>query len=583
MAALRGIGVSPATIERLHLGLKAPYRSRADGLEIRDALTFPVLAEGLRASGRYAYLNLPGVTSNAPCPTTWGPGAPLVYRLGSFSADATAVVFGDVVDCWLAWQSIGEAPELAFMTRSHAADWPGEWKDPGFWSRFSRIVVMQTPGAAEFLADIAPRCGRQLECAQLPAPFDGMSAYCADRQRPSFDDVLDTAQPWVPPMPRSAAEIPEGALGRFEASPVRIAGAFAGGYCYYPFTTECRQLEGTRGGASRVVQFYSTMVLRSDGSLLTTEMLPAPRGTPLDRRVLALSDGTRLLAEPTAALEGTWSFAGIDRFVGWRSGAGVRPYRQLSELLVDVQAYLSSRVRLPMVDQHLLAAAYIVLSFVYQLFDAVPLLLVCGERGTGKSELGEAIARISFNASVAGQLRAAGMIRLLDETRGLLVLDDMDGEGPASVVGNGDLAQAIKTSYKRSTSRKPIADRGGRVRMADFFGPKVITNTRGVDSVLGSRMVQIVTAAISDQVTDTDVWSDERLDRLRDELHAWAMASAHDLHALASATSGPHRDRRAEICAPLLTVIAMTHDDKMIARLSSVLAHQNAFPKCVDE
>ncbi len=233
MAALRGMGVSPATIERLHLGLKAPYRSRADGLEIRDALAFPVLAEGLRASGRYAYLNLPGVTSNAPCLTTWGPGAPLVYRLGSFSADATAVVFGDVVDCWLAWQSIGEAHELAFMTRSHAAGWPSEWKDPGLWSRFSRVVVMQTPGAAEFLADIAPRCGRQFECAQLPAPFDGMSAYCADRQRPSFDDVLDAAQPWVPPMPRSAAEIPEGALGRFEAAPVRIAGAFAGGYSQF--------------------------------------------------------------------------------------------------------------------------------------------------------------------------------------------------------------------------------------------------------------------------------------------------------------------------------------------------------------
>lgn len=558
MAALRGLGVAPASVERLHLGLKQPYRSRIDGLEIRNALCFPVLAEGMRAVGRYAYRNLPGVTSNPQSPIGWGPGTPSVYRLGSFSPDATALVMVDVVDCWLAWQCArGECPELAFLSRSHPSGWPAEWGDPSFWRRFERVLVMPGAGSADFLLEIAPRIGRPIEVLRLPAPFADLGSICRSPRQPQLDEMFAAAEPWSLPVLRAAGSIPADAIGRFQAAPVRITGAFAGGRSYYPFTVETREIESMRGGAGRVVQSYATMVLRSDGSLLTTEALPAPRGTPSDRRILALSDGTRLAEEPVAARQGTWSFDGIERFVSWRAGRSDPPFRPLPELLADVEGFLASRVELPCREQHLLAALYVAMSFVYPVFDAIPLLLIHGGRGTGKSELGEAIARLSFNAVVATQLRAAGMIRLLDETRGLLVLDDMDGDGAASPIGNGELAQAIKTSYKASTARKPVADRGGKVRIVDFFGPKVITNTKGVDRILGSRMICIRTAPPTGALVPAhfdDPWDDVRLDALRDELHSWGMAAGSDVRDVWEDLTRTRSDRCREILAPLRAI-----------------------------
>lgn len=576
MAALRDLGIAASSVERLHLGLKQPYRPRSEGVEIRNVLCFPLLGEGMRAVGRYAYRNLPGVTENAPAPCGWGPGSPVVYKLGSFATDATALVVPDVVDCWRMWQCArGELAGMAFLSRSHPAGWPAEWTDPFFWERFERVLLVPGAGSADFLEEMAPRLGRSLEVLRVPAPFADLAEFCQAPNQPLVDDLLATAQPWSVPVPRAVAAIPEGAIGRFQAAPVRITGAFTGGFSYYPFVVETREVEQLRGGVGRIVQSYATMVVRSDGSLLTADALPAPRGTPTERRVLALNDGTRLLEEPVAARQGTWSFKGIEDFVAWRDGRAPRPFRDLADLIADVEEYLASRVWLPGKDQHLIAALYVVLSFVFQVFDAIPLMLVHGERGTGKSELAEAMALISFNAVVATQLRAAGMIRLLDESRGLLVLDDMDGEGQASLVGTGDLAQAIKTSYKASTARKPVADRGGKVRTVDFYGPKIITNTRGVDDVLGSRMVCITTSERPgqdlDRRFDPTSWTEAHINAVRDELHAWAMASGAELRSVWERLPGFRTDRQREILGPLRAIARLSDDYGVVDRLEALV------------
>lgn len=584
LAALRGLGIGGALVDRLHLGLKEPYRSRIDGLQVEDALCFPLLGDGMRPLGRYAYVNIPDVTVNPVGQTSWGPGPSQIYRLGSFAPDADAFVAFEPMDCWLAWQLAGGSqPAATFIARSHAQGWPTEWSSPGFWSRFRRIVLVPGPGMSDFEQRIGPKIGRTIERLDLPAPFGTLGEMVRSPDRPSFDDLVAGAKAIVGVVVRGVADVAEDALGSFAAAPVRVAGAFVNGFSYYPFAIESRELETldatTRG---RMVHSYSTMIVRSDGHVLSTEVLPAPRGTPADQRILALSDGTRIVSEPIASRTGTWSFAAIQRFVEWRLKGASPPFRPLSDLLTQLEAHVSACVWLPVPGHALLAAIYIVLSHVFQVFDAIPLLLVTGPAGTGKSELGEAIGRLSFNATIAGQLRAAGMIRLLDETRGTIVLDDMDGDGPASVTGTGELAQALKTSYKRSTSVKPVADRGGRVRMIDFYGPKVIGNTRGVDQVLGARMFSILTAQAPDGWSATGARADETaLDGLRDELHAWGMASSSELHEIYRSADRNRTDRRAEISAPMLCIAKMAGEG-VAARLAATMDDLRSNPLSLD-
>jgi hypothetical protein len=61
------------------------------------------------------------------------------------------------------------------------------------------------------------------------------------------------------------------------------------------------------------VTSYITKVVRSDGTVLDIVRLAAPRGTPRERQVLALTDGTRIEKEPQLSHYATWELDSIQR------------------------------------------------------------------------------------------------------------------------------------------------------------------------------------------------------------------------------------------------------------------------------
>lgn len=558
MDRLRRMGLLGGSIDRLHLGFKQPYQSRKDGLEIRNALSFPLISRTAEPLGRYAYLNLPDVTENPQHPKGWGPGPSAEYRLGD--GERIAVVAGDVFDVWLAWQCYGREDEgVAFLSRSHWGGWPAEWRSPGHWRKFEQVILLDGDGAKDFLCEIAPLFARDILGFDAPAPFSSFADMVRSSAPPAWSDFLASAAPLTLRHEADGEGKISVELGIFEAAAVDVSGGFAQGQLYYPVAVEQRAVDGKSG---QVVHRYETLVVRSDGSLLTAEPLPAPSGTAMASRVLALSDGTRVRGLPASSPSGTWSFGSIRNFVDWRKGRSARPFRDLPALLSEVEAYVRSRAWLRDEDAYAIIAAFVLMTHVHQVFDALPILLTVGPAASGKSELGEAIARLSFNGTLAGQLRAAGMIRLLDETHGLVVLDDMDGTGTASIDGDGEIAQALKSGYKRSSARKPVADRGGRVRMVDFFGPKMISRTRLPTPVLGSRMIAIHSSRMpNDYRLQTTKLDEEDLDRLRDELHCWAMHAAADLRAASKHLPTTFDGRWEEITRPLRAIADRSDPD----------------------
>jgi hypothetical protein len=569
-------GLRGATVDRLHLGLKEPYSPRDGSGTVEDPLCVPLLDEAMRPQSRYAYLRVPDVTPGGPELSAWGPGQCATYRLGTGAAGATAVVAAGLVDCWLAWQETrtAAAHDLVFLARSHSAGVPAEWRTPQFWDGFAAVVVLPGEGALELLRLISGYSATPVRALTLPPPHAAMVGIVGSVV--DLAGLLASAPEWVPDVVSRPEATPAEATGRFASQPVDITGAYVDGFSYYPFAVETRGLEEVLSGG-RLVQSYETLVLRSDGRLLEVRSLPAPRGTEARDRVVALSDGTRITAPPMTGQRSTWTFDGIERYIAWKRGSD-RPFRALPCILADVERFLRSRVRLPHECHHLLAACYVALSHVFQVFDAVPLLLVTGPSSSGKSELAEAMARLGFNASMAGQLRAAGMIRLIDETRGLLVLDDVDGTGQASISGSGELAQTLKMAYKRSTARKPLADRTGRVRIADFYGPKVLTNVRGADQVLGSRLLVVRTSPDAPAVPgDGAEWTETVLDGLRDELHAWGLSEARGVSDAYRSDGGSFRDRRQEIVAPLLAMAQYAGDEDFTWRMASTFANPATF------
>ena len=580
LEALRHLGLTGATIDRYELGLKAPYRSRQDGHVIEDAVSFPVPDEAGRFVSRFAFYNMEGVTTNPPHPVGWGVGEPRSYWSGVATRARPLVVVSNPMSLWLLTQSLAllDGPEPVVLTRTHTSGEPREWKDPAFWSAWSKVTLVPDGSAQDeaLHVAIASRLNRTWHLLAAPLGSPDWAAHLAGGAAPvELADALHQAPPWSGPADLMTGGGLLDQVGEFEADPVHVATAFVDGNIYYPYLVEERRVEAGRAASGhRLVQHYGVRVLRSDGEVLKVHVLDAPVGTGASARVLALSDGTRITSEPSVSRFASWRFASIENFV--RNRARETPvHRPFEILLSEVEAELRAAAWLPDPSDHLIAALYVAMSFVYQAFDALPLLHIHGPKGSGKSELGGAIADLGCNGVVIGQASAAGAVRLMNEARGVLVLDDLEKIAASAGSGYGDIAQALKLSYKKSTARKPVADSAGHITTLDHFGPRVVTNTRGADPILGSRMIAISTAPMPNGLSEDELplgCDGDRVSALRDELHAWGMVNAGMMPSILAKLPAI-RSRQAEIERPL-RALARLAGVAVDGRLSAALARR---------
>ncbi|WP_242121939.1 hypothetical protein [Sphingomonas lacusdianchii] len=546
MARLSAMGFGADLVEALGLGLKEPYR-RTDGTLVERVLAYPLDVPGSRR--RYGYLNLEGVTIGADHPVAWGPGAPATVRSG---AGAVAVVAGSPVAAWqLGAAAFRLGLPVVCLASSQPDAAPAEWDDAAFWAPWDRVVI--AGGLADAMAvGIVRAARRPIEGAKGVQPVDDCDEDC-DHGPPItrlhdgwLERILSSAAP-VGAAPEAA--VVDGGPGDFAAMPIPVHGGFARGHSFYPFLVERRRAASAAGGGG-LLHSYETLVLRSDGAVLEPQVLRAPAGTPAGRRVHALSDGTRIAAPPQASRQASWSLDAIQRYAADRA-AGIDPCRRPAvEVMADVRDFLASRVVLPDPDDLWVVAAFTMMTHLFRVFEAIPLLLAIGPRGSGKSELAAAVVSLGFNAVLMGQGSAAALVRLTRECGGLVALDDAEGLS-TEASGFGELGQCLKLSYKSSTARKPLTLNGGRVETIDFYGPRLLTTTRGVDAVLRSRCIAVRTlpadcaslpAAAPDPAT------------LRDELHALAMTRAGGVSAVYAGLRGAAGGRDAEIWAPLRAI-----------------------------
>ena len=590
------LGLTPTTISKYHLGIKEPYRSRVDGELIANVLCYPLLTREGDPVKRYGYVNIPGVTKNAPRQDNWSTGMPAVYFSAPIIGRQILFVVDSCQELWLLDQHLADSPlrdELVVAISSHYGGIPVEWKTTEFWAPWAKVYFgHHTDDIGQKRArDIARLCGREIFRIVVPEDMgrDWVAYFLSGGTAEQLSNLLKTAPAVSSPQP--SEEVSSDRLGEFAVAPVNINGAFVRGCLYYPFNVEKRELEtvGRKGHEliSRVVTSYVTKVLRSDGVILDIVRLAAPKGTSLERRVLALTDGTRIEKEPQPGHHTTWQLDSLHDFIKAVQSGKAAPHRPIREILPDIITHLRSSVWLPHEEEYTLLALYAALSFVYQVFEAIPLIFVCGEKGTGKSELGDAVASVSCNATVIGQGSAAGVIRLLNEARGLIVLDDLESIGKSlRATSFGDISQMLKLSYKKMTGRKALTDRNGRTSVFDFYGPKVINNTTGADDILSSRMFHIYTRRMPEGAHQNVMLlgSDpEDVIRLRNELHIWGMANARHIHEHYMRVVKARGDRLAEITAPLRTIAELSGDRAILTSFEAALRLQESRRKKVDD
>lgn len=360
-------------------------------------------------------------------------------------------------------------------------------------------------------------------------------------------------------LPIAAGSGQEEPLSLLSYRPADINNAYHDGRLYYPTQILVRgaDAEGTQA-----------VVVRSDRTVLR-----ARYSTPLEdsQPVCRLDDGTLIAGPPKVTRHATWGCESISAYLN-----GAPAARDPAALLATSEAHLRGSVWLPRQEDYTLLAVTVAVTYTQAIFDAVPLLLVCGPAGSGKSQLGQAMVEICANAAMIGKASAATIARTIDESRGFVVLDDQENLGK-NRGGFTELGQTIKLSYKKSTAVKDWTDKGDmKPKRLNFYGVKMINNTSGVDAILLTRMFRIPTRkrpahAIAMAPPDTD------LQALRDDLHTWAFCNVAKIAGAYADLCPSGRAREEEIAAPL-RAIARLAGGEWPARLERALARQNERP-----
>lgn len=572
-----------STVEHFCLGLSAPYFSKKGMCERVNALAYPLRGRDGKFYNKYGYYNLPGVTHNPVDVNGWIAGSPLTYYGSNTAGKKVVFVCQEPLDLWRHWQAIGRSSlcrQMLLICSTHRTAFPEEWKEPAFWLRWDTVFLGYSNGdvGEHLTAKLADLIGKEVRPIRPPDRYgkNWTDFWQGGADISEFEGLLRDA----PTFSVKLRTEPEGGedCGRFAYQPVAIDGAFHNGHLYYTIQilnrgTDVFSQEGS-GNVVRNVERLETMVVRSDRTIHSAALTAAPKGTKEKDRVMRLTDGTVITGEPRPNKYGTWSWSSIREYLEGRSKA-----RRLGEILNDVQAYLKASVWLPDEEDYALLALVVPVTFAQAIFDSVPLIFLNGPAGSGKSEMGRAMARICCNAYVCGQSSPASIARFIDESRGFVVLDDLEVIGKR--VGQfGELVQALKLSYNKATAVKLWTDvKTMRTELLNFYGVKMINNTQGTGDILGSRMLKIRTRRMPEDIKarfgSQPPFDGAKLSRLRDELHSWTFENVRVIENTYRTLYPRTSDRSAEITAPLEVMASLTCNLELKSQLEIALTKQN--------
>ena len=596
-------GFDEELIRDERVGLSSLYWTTEEGVEVKNyalALMAPVRGIDGVFRKKYMYAKVPGVTEFFAKPDTksW---TTVVWAHYSAKLDSThkcLFVCDGQKDLWALKKLIRgtdlENKLLVVTSTAGGGSRPTEWTSEKYWADWEYVYLGHDNDKANNLglragdehaqkiAKVAYReCHRVKPSGVKVKDWNDWTLNGGNIEM--FCTLLQHAEPML--VKRTSIEQDDSTKwpeGTFEARPVSVIGNYHNGYLYEAVRVLRRERQGMA-----FVEYYDTIILRSDGQQLTVEEMPAPKGADQHAPVLRLSspDGTLLSKRPEPNPYLTWRWESIKK---WLDGhlEGKKPRSpNLAKLIWKVHGHLRSNVWLPFEDDYMLLTTSIVVSYCQAIFDAVPLFLLTGPPGTGKSEAFKAGRWLGANAEkMLGQSSAATLTRYVDQCRGLVLFDDLESIADTRDGAFSDLIQVIKLSYKKDTAVRIITNytRGGVAEQVEFnfFGTKWINNTRGADAILNTRMIVIQTRRMPVGLDPTTLLPQggklqaEELRALRDDLHTWTFMNVQQIADTYQEIFPNKSTRVEEINAPLRVIAALSQDDEIMRTLERGLGRQ---------
>jgi hypothetical protein len=211
-------------------------------------------------------------------------------------------------------------------------------------------------------------------------------------------------------------------------------------------------------------------------------------------------------------------------------------------------------------------ALWVMLTYLFPIWPAVPYLSIGGPLGSGKSRLFEVLAELVRRPLQSSNMTASTLFRTLDAEGGTLLLDEAETL-TTKTPGTGEILSVLLSAYKRGGRATRLEKAGNSYRRVffDVYGPKALAAIASMPPTLASRCIRITmfragkTSAIPKRRIDcaSPVWV-----TLRDELHC--MALSHGARFVAMADWLPDCEelngRDLELWLPILAIAKLVED-----------------------
>ena len=576
--------LTPKTLQYFGIGLSQRYLDTKTKTPHQDALVFPLAGDDGELKSYLTYINIPGLTLN-PISDVWSANKPSTYYSRKHRGRPDVLIFESVMDLWSAYQFLldnGHEEDYILIASTHPDSLPAEWASD-FFTKFKRIYICPSKQTSDFEKRIANIANCEIRFIHYPDAVTSWAEYFNSIiEVQLFFTLIDNSE--VVNISLSKNHELVIAENLFPFNPIDCNGAFHNGHLYYPALFLEKETVLDNSGNPKIAEKTKVVLIRSDRTVQYVKK-QSLQGKTNSNPVIRLTDDTLIRREPEVSENLTWTFESISKYLKHSNVD-----RSLSDMILQMRQHLASSVWLPSEDDYTLLALTAAVSYCMTIFNSVPLILLTGEKGTGKTELSESLISISANAQMIGQGSAAAVAREIDRTRGLAVLDDQDQLGNKR---KGDskseyLLQMIKQSYSKKSANKVVSI-GSTVKRLNFYGIKVINNTTGIDPITGSRCLHIYTALLpvlqksnflkmNLNKLDEDVLSD-----LRDDMHTWVFCNTDKIHEVYLKNITSVTNRTEEIHAPLRTFAKLAGDEKIIASLERALTRQVAIISCPDK
>jgi len=260
-------------------------------------------------------------------------------------------------------------------------------------------------------------------------------------------------------------------------------------------------------------------------------------------------------------------------------------YGSTSALVDEVRSFIHQYVTVSPLFE-MIAAHYVLLTWIYEGFGTLPYLRVRGDFGSGKTRFLKVIGSLCFRAIFAGTTTVSPLFRMLNIFRGTLVVDEGDFRVSdekaelSKVLNNGNAKGFPVLRSEQVGSGKefnPVA--------YDVFGPKVLA-TRGYyqDAALESRFItEDMTKHRPRAGTPVHLPNSfpKEAEHLRNKLLLFRFRNLKQ-YSVTEVTDSRLEPRLSQIFAPLLAIVADERDRQSIVDLICDYSKELALDRSID-